>query len=70
MSGELSEKLKSFQACRISFNKADCDVVLDASPSDIKRLVKANKPIVNVAYELGSKDVLELKKILQKRGFI
>jgi predicted GTPase len=35
-----------------TINKADCDVVIIATPVDLRRLVKFNKPAVRVTYEL------------------
>jgi predicted GTPase len=35
-----------------TINRADCDVVIIATPVDMRRLVKFNKPAVRVTYEL------------------
>ncbi|MDE1849231.1 MAG: GTPase [Candidatus Micrarchaeota archaeon] len=35
--------------------RADCDVVLSATPIDLKRLVNIDKPIVHVSYDLAPK---------------
>lgn len=35
-----------------TINKADCDVVIIATPVDLRRLVKLNKPAIRVEYEL------------------
>jgi len=35
-----------------TINRADCDVVIVATPIDLRRLVKFNKPAVRVTYEL------------------
>ncbi len=35
-----------------TINKADCDVVLIATPIDLGRIIKINKPTVRVTYEL------------------
>ncbi len=36
-----------------TMNKAECDVILSATPIDLKRVVKVNKPIVRVKYGVG-----------------
>ncbi len=36
-----------------TINKAECDVILSATPIDLKRVVKVNKPIVRVKYGVG-----------------
>ncbi|QQG38649.1 MAG: GTPase [Candidatus Woesearchaeota archaeon] len=51
-------------------NKVKCDIILDATPANLKRIIKVNKPIVNVGYELGKDAVNELEMILNKRKFI
>ena len=35
-----------------SINRTDCDVVISATPIDLARIVKVNKPMVRVRYEL------------------
>lgn len=35
-----------------TINRADCDVVVSATPVDLHRVIKVNKPIVRVRYEL------------------
>ncbi len=35
-----------------SVNKAKCDVVISATPTDLRTLMKINKPLVQVGYEL------------------
>jgi Predicted GTPase len=34
-------------------NNARCDVVVSATPTDLNRIIKVNKPIVHVSYELS-----------------
>lgn len=36
-----------------TINRAKCDVVLSATPTDLKRIIKVNKPIIQVIYELA-----------------
>jgi predicted GTPase len=43
-----------------TINRAACDVVVDGSPVNLSKLIKVNKPVVNVRYELeeiGSPDL-------------
>ena len=47
-------------------NKIPADVVVDASPFDLKRLLKINKPVVNVRYELDEVGTPTLKTVLKK----
>ena len=53
-----------------TINKMPCDVVIDGTPANLKRIMKIKKPLVNVGYELGKKSVKELEKILKKHRFI
>ncbi len=61
---------KQIKDLQDTINRADCDVVIDGSPVNLKRLIKANKPIVNINYELNKNCVETLKKILIKYKFI
>ncbi|MEM0094567.1 MAG: cyclic 2,3-diphosphoglycerate synthase [Candidatus Micrarchaeaceae archaeon] len=35
-----------------TINRAECDSVVSATPTDLKHIIKVNKPIVHVSYEL------------------
>ena len=52
-----------------TINAVDADVVLSGTPIDLSRIVKANKPIVRVSYDLkpraGSESILE--KLVHER---
>ena len=48
-----------------TINRAHCDVVIDGSPFDLSKLLKINKPIVNVDYELDEVGKLNLKKLFK-----
>lgn len=61
---------KQLKELEKTINKAKCDVVLDSSPADLSKILKVNKPIVNVTYELGFKSIKELHKILKKLKYI
>lgn len=49
-----------------TINKAKCDVVIDGSPVNLKRLIKSNKPIVSVTYELQEIGKPDLAALLKK----
>lgn len=49
-----------------TINRTPCDVVLSATPIDITRLVKVNKPIVRVGYELKERGKPSLEDVLPK----
>jgi predicted GTPase len=50
-----------------TINKVDCDVVVSATPIDLTRIVKVNKPMVTVGYELEEISTPTLKDILKKK---
>lgn len=45
--------LKQIKDLEATINAADCDVVVSATPTDLKRLVNVDKPIVQISYELA-----------------
>ncbi len=47
--GYSPKQIKDLEA---TINAADCDVVVSATPTDLKHLVNANKPIVQIYYDL------------------
>lgn len=53
-----------------TINKVPCDIVVDGTPANLKRIIKVNKPIVNVTYELGKEAVKKLETVLKKWKFI
>ncbi len=53
-----------------TIHRVPCDVVVDGTPANLKRMIQFKKPLVEVDYELGIKAVNELQKILRKRGFL
>lgn len=57
---------KQIKDLEISINRARCDIVVDSTPANLKRIINVNKPIVNVSYELDKKAVKVLEKILRK----
>ena len=57
---------KQVKDLEATINATDCDVVISATPIDITRLVKVNKPIVRVKYALAERKQGELAEILSK----
>jgi predicted GTPase len=49
-----------------TINKSDADLVLIATPIDLKKLIKINKPSVRVYYEMDEASSMELQKFLKK----
>jgi predicted GTPase len=50
-----------------TINKADCDLIIVATPIDLGRIVKFNKPTVRVGYELQEIGSPTLTEILKKK---
>lgn len=44
--------VKQIKDLEATINTADCDVVVSATPTDLKRLVNVDKPIVQIYYDL------------------
>lgn len=65
--GYFEQQLKDLEE---TINNTDCDVVISATPIDITRLVKVNKPIVRVRYELEEIGYPKLKDILKEKNFL
>jgi len=60
---------KQIKELETTINKVNADVVIDATPVKLAKLIKINKPVVSVDYvlkELG----LTLEKVLKKKRFI
>ena len=49
-----------------TINRADCDVVVSGTPIDLNRVLKANKPIVRVRYDLKVREGISLEELLDK----
>jgi predicted GTPase len=43
---------KQIHDLETTVNNADCDLVISATPTDLRHLININKPIINVTYEL------------------
>ncbi len=65
--GYFEQQLKDLEE---TINNTDCDVVISATPIDITRLVKVNKPIVRVRYELEEIGYPKLEDILKEKNFL
>jgi len=61
---------KQIQELQTIINDTPCDLVVDGTPANLKRIIKTKKPIVEVNYELGNKAVKELTLMLKKLKFI
>ena len=53
-----------------TINKVKCEIVVDGSPANLKNIVKINKPIINVDYELGENACKKLTAILKEHKLI
>ena len=65
--GYFDQQLKDLED---TINNTDCEVVVSATPIDITRLIKVNKPIVRVKYELEEVGFPKLKDVLKEKGFL
>ncbi|MGC8662293.1 MAG: cyclic 2,3-diphosphoglycerate synthase [Candidatus Micrarchaeia archaeon] len=43
---------KQIEELKLTINKAKCDLVISGTPTDLNKILKANKPILHVTYEL------------------
>ncbi len=56
---------KQIEDLEETINRADGDIVLSATPADLRGMLKVNKPIVSVSYELKPKDLGLREEILK-----
>jgi predicted GTPase len=49
-----------------TINAIDCDLVVSATPIDLRRLIKTNKKIIHIGYELEEQGSPNLKEVLAK----
>lgn len=47
--GYSTKQIKDLEA---TINRADCDVVISATPTNLRHLINVNKPVVQVSYEI------------------
>ena len=57
------QQIKDLQA---TINATKCDVVVSGTPIDLNRVLKANKPIIRVRYDLKVLGTPTLEDVLQK----
>jgi predicted GTPase len=50
-----------------TINRAECDVVIAGTPVDLRRVIKVNKPIVRVHYEMAEIGHPDLREIIEER---
>ncbi|MFH1663474.1 MAG: cyclic 2,3-diphosphoglycerate synthase [archaeon] len=50
-----------------TINKADCDYVLSGTPIDLSKIVKSNKKIIRVRYDLEEINAGEIEKEIEKK---
>jgi predicted GTPase len=61
--------VKQIRDLESTINRADCDIVLSATPTNLRHLLNSNKPIVQVSYEIepiGKALDEELKKFAEQ----
>ncbi len=58
---------KQMRELASTINKIDCDLVVSATPIDLNRVIKINKPMLRVRYELEEIGTPNLKTVL--KGF-
>jgi predicted GTPase len=61
--GYSAGQIKELEA---TINKADCEVVVDGSPINLSRLIKVNKPVVNVRYHLEEIGQPDLENVIRR----
>ncbi|MBU1159168.1 MAG: cyclic 2,3-diphosphoglycerate synthase [Candidatus Thermoplasmatota archaeon] len=49
-----------------TINRADCDIVVSGTPINLNRVLKANKPIVRVSYDLKIREGASLTDLLKQ----
>ena len=58
---------KQIEELEKTINRAECDVVISATPINIQRVVNVNKPIVRVKYGMGEEAAKRLEEILTSK---
>ncbi len=57
---------KQMKELEETINRADCDLVVSGTPIDLNRVVKVNKPMVHVRYELQEIGKPDLKDVIDE----
>jgi len=67
--GYSGEQLRELEE---ALNRIDADIILSGTPIDLSKVIRANKPIIRVRYELSEKGRPDLndavKEFLEKKG--
>jgi predicted GTPase len=58
---------KQIKDLQETINKTDCDLVLSGTPIDLNKIIKSNKKIVRVKYELEETNKGEIEKEIEKK---
>ena len=57
---------KQIKELEETINATDCDLILSATPIDLRRIINVNKEIVRVRYGVGEETEKELEKIIDE----
>ncbi|VVB62016.1 Cyclic 2,3-diphosphoglycerate synthetase [uncultured archaeon] len=57
---------KQIKELERTINNTDCDVVISGTPIDLSRILKTNKPVVRIRYDVGEKTAREIETLLFK----
>jgi predicted GTPase len=58
---------KQMRDLEATINACDCDLVVSATPIDITRVIKPNKPVLRVSYELQEIGEPTLEQIIRAK---
>ena len=58
---------RQIQDMETTINRADCDLVLLATPIDLSRLISINKPAVRIGYEYQDHDDPTLEAVMAQK---
>ena len=57
---------KQIHELQETINRAECQIVVDGSPADLKRFIKINKPVYSADYDIFDKELKEVYKEVDK----
>ena len=57
---------KQIRELQKTINRAKAEVVIDGTPSDIKRLFKINKPVVYAGYDINEKNLKPIYRAIDR----
>ncbi|RLF41804.1 MAG: GTPase [Thermoplasmata archaeon] len=57
---------KQMQDLEETINRADVDLVVSGTPIDLNRVIKPNKPIIRVRYDVGEETLKQLREIVDE----